>query len=158
MLARRRPSLLGLAFWIGVSYAAALPGMLFMPDGWYRRLEKPWWTPPDAVFGPVWTVLFTLMGVAMYMVSRRDQHPYAPRAYALFFVQLTLNMAWSPLFFGLRRPDLALVDIALLWLTLVAMIRTFHGIRPAAGLSQIPYLLWISFAAALNAAIWWLNR
>lgn len=154
----RRFSPLSLLFWIGVSYAAALPGVFSMPDGWYREIDKPWWTPPDAVFGPVWTVLYTLMGVAAYLVTRRDQHPALPRALTLFFLQLALNAIWSPLFFLLHRPDLALVCIGLLWLTLVSMIRTFARIRRAAGLSQIPYLLWVSFATALNAAIWWLNR
>lgn len=158
MKERRRGSPISLLFWIAVSWAAALPGALFMPDGWYRRLVKPWWTPPDALFGPVWAVLYALMGVGIYMVTRRDQHPDAPRAVVLFFVQLTLNALWSPLFFGLHRPDLALLDMGLLWLTAAAMLGAFREIRPAAGLIQVPYLLWLSFAFALNAAIWWLNR
>ncbi len=155
---RRRGSPLSLLFWIAVSWAAALPGVMYAPDGWYRRLVKPWWTPPDALFGPVWTLLYTLMGVAVYLVLRRDQHPDTPKAVVLFFLQLIFNSLWSPLFFGMHRPDLALVDMGLLWLTVLAMMRTFHGIRPAAGLSQLPYLIWLSFAFALNAALWWLNR
>lgn len=153
-----RFSPLSLVFWVGVSYAAALPGMLFAPDGWYRRIDKPWWTPPDEVFGPVWTVLYGLMGVGMYLVARRDQHPDLGKAIALFCAQLLLNATYSPLFFGMHRPDLALVSTGLLWLTLVSMVRVFFRIRPAAGWLQVPYLLWVTYATALTGAIWWLNR
>lgn len=157
-MSTRRFSPLSLLFWVGVAYAAALPGLMFMPDGWYRRLDKPWWTPPDEVFGPVWTVLYALMGIGAYLVCRRDQHPAFLRALTLFFVQLVLNAAYSPLLFGMHRLDLALVCCGLLWLTLLSMVTVFFRIRPAAGWLQIPYLLWVTYATALTGAIWWLNR
>jgi tryptophan-rich sensory protein len=157
-MSRRPFSPLSLLFWLTVSYAAALPGLLFAPDGWYRRIDKPWWTPPDEVFGPVWMVLYGLMGLGVYLVCRRDQHPDLGKALALFALQLLLNAAYSPLLFGLHRLDLALVCAGLLWLTVVSMVGTFARIRPLAGWLQLPYLLWTTYATALSGAIWWLNR
>lgn len=154
----RRFSLLSLLFWTAIAFTAAIPGMLFPPDGWYRRIVKPDWTPPDWLFGPVWTTLYLLLGISTYLVVRRFQHPDTPRALVLFFVQLMLNAAWTPLFFGAHRPDLALACIGLLWVTLVAVIVNYWRVRPVAGALQLPYLAWISFATALNAAIWQLNR
>lgn len=154
----RRFSPLSLLFWTALSFMAAIPGVMFAPDGWYRRIAKPEWTPPDWLFGPVWTTLYLLLGVSTYLVARRSQHPDTPKALVLFFVQLLLNAAWSPLFFGAHRPDLALVCIGLLWAAIVAMIVVYWRIRPAAGALQLPYLAWVSFATALNAAIWHLNR
>ena len=154
----RRFSPLSLLFWLAVSYSAALPGLLFAPDGWYRRIDKPWWTPPDEVFGPVWMTLYALMGVSAYLVCRRDQHPLFAKALALFGVQLLLNAAYSPLFFGLHRPDFALVCIGLQWMTLVSLIAVLCRARLAAGLLQLPHFAWLSFAFALNLAIWYLNR
>lgn len=154
----RRLSPLSLLFWVGVAYVPALSGWFFQPDRWYRRLAKPDWTPPDSVFGPVWMTIYALLGLSVYLVTRKDKHPLVPRALGLFFLVLLLNAAWTPLFFGLHRPDLALVCIGVQWLALVSMIGTFAKIRPAAAVLQAPHLLWISFAFALNAAIWNLNR
>lgn len=154
----RRLSPLSLLFWVGVAYLPALSGHYFGPDSWYRRLTKPGWNPPDEVFSLVWMALYGLLGLSVYLVARRDRHPALPRALGLFFFQLLLNAAWAPLFFGLHRPDLALVCAGLQWLALVSMIRVFATIRPTAGLLQAPHLIWVSFAFALNAAIWHLNR
>lgn len=154
----RRLSPLSLLFWIGVAYVPALSGYFFGPDRWYHRLHKPDWTPPDSVFGPVWLTLYATMGLSIYMVARKDKHPLVPWAIGLFFLNLLLNAAWSPLFFGLHRPDLSLVCVGVQWFALMSMTRAFFKIRPAAGLLQIPHLLWVSFAFALNAAIWNLNR
>ncbi|WP_272090980.1 TspO/MBR family protein [Nannocystis bainbridge] len=154
----RRFSPLSLLFWIGLAYVPATTGIFFGPDRWYHRLTKPDWTPPDAVFGPVWTALYASMGLSIYLVARKDKHPLVPWAIALFLLNLMLNAAWSPLFFGLHRPDLSLVCIGVQWFALVSMIRAFWRVRPAAGMLQVPHLLWLTFAFALNAAIWHLNR
>jgi tryptophan-rich sensory protein len=153
----RRWSPLSLLFWIGVSYAPALPGAFFGPDRWYRRLTKPSWTPPDEVFSLVWTALCATLGISIYLVTRRD-HPRLPAALGLYFALLLLGTAWTPLFFGLHRPDFALVCVGLQWLTLVSLIGAFARIRPTAALLQLPHLVWVTFAFALNAAIWHLNR
>ena len=125
--------------------------------GWYASLAKPSWTPPNWVFGPVWTALYANMAVAAWLVWRRRPRKRVGWALGLFSLQLILNIAWTPVFFGLQRPGLALVDILLLWLAIGMTVVAFHGIRPLAGWLLIPYLLWVSFAAALNMAIWSLN-
>lgn len=157
MQGRSRFSLVHLLFWLAISYAPGVTGVAFQPDGWYRRIAKPSWTPPDALFAPVWLTLYFLIGLAAYRVARRDA-PATPIALTWFFGQLLLNALWTPLFFGLHRPDLALACIALLWLTIVGTIRSFARVDGPAGALLVPYLLWVSFASALNAAIWWLNR
>lgn len=154
---RPRFSLVSLLFWLAISYAPGITGYYFQPDGWWRRIDKPSWTPPDALFGPVWLTLYFLIGVAVYRVARRDGDA-TPRALTWFFVQLVLNALWTPLFFGLHRPDLALACIGLLWLAIVATIRSFARVDGTSSALLVPYLLWVSFAGALNAAIWWLNR
>lgn len=129
-------------------------------DTWYRTLEKPGFTPPDGVFGPVWTTLYLMMGLALYRVWNRREETEGGlfrQAMAAFFVQLALNALWSILFFGLHSPWLGLIDIGLLWLAIIVTIRLFAAIdRPAAWL-LVPYLLWVSYAAVLNAAIWRMN-
>jgi tryptophan-rich sensory protein len=155
---RPRFSLLHLLFWLGISYAPGLTGVAFQPDGWWRRITKPAWTPPDWLFGPVWMTLYFLIGVAVYRVARRHQHPAVPAALTWFFIQLALGALWTPLFFGLHRPDLALACIVALWLAIVMTLRAFARVTPGSAALLVPYLLWVSFAAALNAAVWWLNR
>lgn len=154
----RRLSPLSLLFWIGVAYVPAVPAYFFGPDRWYRRLAKPDWTPPDAVYGAVWMAIYATLGISVFLVCRRDKHPLLPRALGLFFLVLLLNGSWMPLFFGLHRPDLALVCIGVQWMALASMVRVFAKIRPSAGLLQVPHLLWLTFAFVLNAAIWNLNR
>lgn len=134
------------------TYGAAALGGFFGPDEWYTKLPKPTWTPPGWLFGPVWTFLYTAMAVAAGLVQSRTgwRHP----ALALYAVQLVLNALWSPLFFGLHRPDLALGDIVVLWLAIVATAVAFGRIIPVAGLLFVPYVAWVTFAAVLNAAIW----
>jgi len=129
---------------------------------WYPSLEKPSFNPPNAIFGPVWTLLYILMGVAAYLVSERgDEEASAElirRAESLFAVQLGLNTVWSVLFFGLRSPLAALIELAALWIAIVMTIRSFAKVSRPAALLLAPYLAWTTFAAALNASIWWLNR
>ncbi|MBX9791995.1 MAG: tryptophan-rich sensory protein [Pirellulales bacterium] len=126
-------------------------------DGWYGTIAKPAWTPPNWVFGPVWTVLYLMMGVAAWLVARRGWRA-SRTALAWFVLQLLLNIGWYLVFFGLRSPGWALPEIGILWIAIVATILAFarHS-RPAAAL-LIPYLGWSTFAAALNGAIWLANR
>ena len=126
---------------------------------WYPTLAKPSFNPPAWVFGPVWTVLYLMMGVAAYLVWRIGTGTAGVRlALAVFLLQLVLNGLWSLLFFGLRSPGLALVDIALLWVAIGAAVWLFWRVVPAAGLLLLPYWAWVSFAAVLNGSIWSLNR
>lgn len=137
--------------------AAAAFGSQFTPGEWYNQLEKPPLNPPGWVFGPVWTVLYFLMAVAAGLVWSQAGWSRASGAITLFFGQLILNAAWSPLFFGLQSPDLALVDILLLWGAIVATMIAFFRLQPLAGWMLVPYLAWVTFATYLNFMIWRLN-
>ena len=125
--------------------------------GWYQTLDKPRWTPPDRVFAPVWTILYLMMAVAGYRVWRGAGVNRGQGALALFGVQLALNLLWSILFFGLQRIGLALLDIVLLWAAIAATAVAFWRIDRLAGIFLLPYLVWVTYAVVLNAAIWHLN-
>jgi translocator protein len=126
---------------------------------WYRTLRKPSWNPPDSVFGPVWTALYASMGAALIRIWSLDRRRADVRfAIAVFALQLGLNLAWSLVFFRARRVDLALAEIAALDASVVATIASFRRLDPASAALLLPYLAWISFATALNASIWRLNR
>jgi tryptophan-rich sensory protein len=121
---------------------------------WYPTLTKPSFTPPNWLFGPVWTVLYALMGVAAVLVWwRRSDDASSQTALVLFVVQLVLNGAWSFAFFGARSPGLGLVVIVALWIVLVWTTVRFFRVRAGAGGLLVPYLLWVTYAAALNAGI-----
>jgi benzodiazapine receptor len=122
---------------------------------WYQTIAKPWWTPPDWVFGPTWTVLYIMMAVAAWLVWQTGDRT-AP-ALTLFFVQLALNLGWSVIFFGLRSPGLALIEVVFLWLGVLLTMLAFFGRSTPAGWLFVPYLVWVSFAAVLNFAIWTMN-
>ena len=125
---------------------------------WYASLQKPPFTPPSWLFGPAWTALYVLMGVAAFLVWRRGLAGREVRiALIVFLVQLILNAVWSPVFFGLQSPLSGLVIIAALWIAILLTIVRFWRISTAAGALLIPYIGWVSFATALNAAIWVLN-
>jgi tryptophan-rich sensory protein len=160
MTARRR-NLVALAAFIAVCEGVgALGSWVTRPaiPGWYATLRKPALVPPDWVFGVVWTTLFLVMGVAAFLVWRAGvSHPERTRALCLFAVQLALNALWSVLFFGLRNPGVALVEIVLLWLAIVATMRVAGRVSTLAAWLFVPYLAWVSFAVYLNAAIWHLN-
>lgn len=126
-------------------------------DGWYANLLKPTWNPPNWIFAPAWSALYLLMAVAAWLVWRRAGFGAARRAMGLFVIQLTLNVAWSALFFGLRSPVAALGGIAVLWVAIAATIVAFSRISSAAAWILVPYLAWVTFAGALNLAIWRLN-
>lgn len=120
---------------------------------WYLALPKPSWNPPNAVFGPVWTVLYLVMGISVWLVWRaRDEHDVA-LAIACFAAQLVLNVLWSVAFFGFRSPRGGLVVIVVLWLAIAATIAAFSQISVLGAAILVPYLLWVTFATALNAAI-----
>ncbi|MBI3910133.1 MAG: tryptophan-rich sensory protein [Armatimonadetes bacterium] len=126
-------------------------------ESWYASLRKPAWTPPEAVFGPVWSALYLAMAVAAWLVWRRAGFRGAARPLALFAAQLALNLAWTWIFFGLRRPGAAFGEVALLWAAILATVLTFRRVSSPAAWLLVPYLLWVSYAAALNFAIWRLN-
>ena len=151
-----RPAL-ALVGWLLVCFAAAAMGGLFMPGEWYAALKKPAWNPPAWVFGPVWTALYTMMAVAAWLVWRRDGFKAQRRPLGVFIVQLVLNAAWTPLFFGLHRPDLAFGEILLLWVAIGTTITVFRPVSRAAAWLLAPYLAWVSFAATLNFTLWRLN-
>ena len=125
---------------------------------WYKTLNKPFFTPPNWIFSPVWISLFILMGISLFFVWRRADHPQFKPALISFFVQLILNVLWSVAFFGLRSPLLGLVDIVLLWAAILLMIQHFLKVSRMAGFLLLPYLLWVGFAALLNFYLWILNR
>ena len=144
---------------MGASFAAAAVGGAFTArsvNGWYRTLRKPRWTPPDRVFGPVWSVLYTLIGVSGWLIWRRSGRGGVSRsALPAWWLQLALNVVWSAVFFGCRSIGGGLVVIVALLLSIAAC--AARASRPAAAL-LVPYLAWSSFAAALNWRIWRLNR
>ncbi len=151
--------LVKMAVGVGLCLLAGAIGGLFTSAGvktWYPTLIKPWFTPPSWLFGPVWTVLYVLMGVAVALVWHKSTGINA--ALALFGVQLVLNVLWSLFFFQLRAPALALLDIVLLEVTLIVTTVLFWRIAVPAGALLLPYLLWVGFATVLNASLAWLNR
>ncbi|MFO0849432.1 MAG: TspO/MBR family protein [Gemmataceae bacterium] len=151
-------SYLALAGWVAVSLAAgAIGAVVSGPDVWYEALDKPAWTPPNGLFGPVWTVLYVLMGVAAWLVWERRHTVSVGRPLTLFAAQLGLNAAWSWLFFGFHRPDLAFAEIVVLWAAIAATAAAFGRVWPAAGGLLLPYLGWVTFATALNGSIWLRN-
>ncbi|MCY2930220.1 MAG: tryptophan-rich sensory protein [Planctomycetota bacterium] len=159
-MTRTTRNVLVLAAFLLIVYAVSALGALSTGPavkGWYTTIQKPAWTPPSWLFGPVWITLYTMMAVAAWLVWRRRDNPGRGVALTAFAVQLILNAVWSPLFFGLHRIDLALIDIAGLWLAILLTILLFFRIRPAAGWLLVPYLLWCTYAGALNLALWRLN-
>ena len=126
---------------------------------WYPTLVKPVFNPPNWIFGPVWTLLYAMMGVAGGLIWNHieSDRENVKKAFLFFIIQLGLNALWSYLFFGLHNPLIALIEIILLWLMIFETYTQFKRIDKVAGLLLIPYLLWVSFATVLNASIWWLN-
>jgi translocator protein len=159
--ARRNPAwqalVLGL-FCLACFLAGGLGSLFTMVSlgTWYTALVKPSWNPPSWVFGPVWTVLYAMMAAAGWLVWRRGG-PASWLALRWFAVQLVLNVGWSAVFFGLQMPGLAFVEILALWLTIAATLMTSWRVLRPAGILLVPYLVWVSFAVALNFTIWRLN-
>jgi tryptophan-rich sensory protein len=124
---------------------------------WYAFLNKPSFNPPDYVFGPVWSILYILMGLSLFMVWKSSAGTHRNKALLIFGLQLLLNFAWSFIFFYFRQPGYAFIEIVLLWISILTMILVFYPISKTAALLQVPLLLWVSFASVLNGMIWWLN-
>lgn len=154
-LALKRTHLPSLVLFVLLVCAAGLFGAQFEPDAWYRQLARPSWNPPNEVFGPVWTVLYVAIAVAGWLVWRAAGRMVMPLQFWL--AQLVINGMWSFLFFGLHRPDLALVDIALLLVLIFAFIVTARHRSRVASWLFVPYAAWVGFATALNFTIWRLN-
>lgn len=145
---------LALGGFIIVTFCAPLAGLVSPPGAWYAALHKPAWNPPAWVFGPAWTLLYTLMAVAAWLVWKRIGWK---RPLLIYFVQLALNAAWTPIFFGARELGWALVDIIALWIAILLTMRDFHRVSRPAGWLFAPYLGWVTFAAILNFTLWRLN-
>lgn len=140
---------------VGICLGAGIMGSFFtvsaIPD-WYDTLNKPLFSPPNWIFAPVWTVLYILMGISFYLVWIKRKVP------TVFWIQLILNALWSAIFFGMRNPALALVDIIALWIAIILTIKAFSKINELAAKLLYPYLAWVSFASILNLAIVILNK
>ena len=150
-------SLLVFVAFIALCFLAAALGALFRPGEWYEQLAKPSWRPPNWLFAPVWTLLYLTIAVCGWLIWREVGFAGGALALSTYLVQLLLNASWTPLFFGLHRPDLAFLDIALLWLSILATMAVFYPISTSAAWLLLPYILWVTFAAALNFSIWRLN-
>lgn len=144
----------GLLVFLALVMLVAASGAWVGPDAWYVALRKPWFNPPNWIFGPVWSLLYALMAVAAWRVVGK---PGARAALTLWAIQLACNAAWSPIFFGAHQPGWALADIVVLWCLVGATTVLFWRIDRIAGALLIPYWVWVTFAAALNASIWHLN-
>jgi benzodiazapine receptor len=143
---------------VAACFLAAATGIVFKPGEWYERLRKPLWRPPNWLFAPVWTALYLMIAFAGWLVWRTAGFGGAAVALGLYALQLVLNAAWTPVFFGLHRPDLGFAVIVCLWLAIAATIVAFAPVNGVAALMMTPYLAWVSFASLLNFAVWRLNR
>lgn len=154
--------IIGLVGWIAVSQLAGIIGSVFtftaIPT-WYETLIQPSFRPPNWLFAPVWTTLYLLMGIAAYRVWTHGVKKKKVREALIYFIaQLVFNALWSILFFGLRSPGAALMEIIVLWSLIIATMVRFYRIDRVAGYLFIPYSIWVTFASVLNASIWYLNR
>lgn len=149
---------LGLIGWLALAFVAAAIGAVasIRAAEFYQTLVRPSWAPPGALFGPVWSVLYLMMGIASWLVWR-ERGVNTGRALALYTVQLAMNALWSWLFFAWKQGQWAFIEILILWLLIVATVAAFWRIRRLAGLLLIPYLLWVSFASILAYTVWKLN-
>lgn len=157
----QRKNVFKLIIAIFVSQLAGVIGSIFTVSaiaGWYSELAKPALNPPNWLFGPAWVTLYTLMGIAAFLVWKKGwEQKEVKKGLAVFGLQLLLNAIWSIIFFGWQNPAWALVNIILLWLAIVWTIIVFRRISKPAACLLLPYILWVSFAAYLNYSIWMIN-
>lgn len=147
----------GLIGWLLLSAVIAWFGSQFAADNWYLELNKPGWTPPGWIFGPVWTILYILMAVAAWLIWRNDRKITGKLSLKIYLIKMVCNGLWSYLFFGLHQIGLAFLDIIVLLVLLIWVIILFYKEKKSAGIILIPYLIWVSFASVLNLSIWLLN-
>lgn len=124
---------------------------------WYTTLNKPFFNPPNYLFSPVWTLLYTLMGISLYLILQSPKNEFTIKAITIFCIQLFLNFWWSFLFFKFQLIGIAFIEIIMIWASILTMIIIFGKINKTAAYLQIPYLLWVSFASALNFTYWLIN-
>ncbi len=127
-------------------------------NGWFSTLNKPSFNPPNYLFGPVWTTLYILMGISLYLILQSPRTDSRNTALIIFAFQMVLNFSWSFLFFYFKWPGIAFMEIIVMWIAIIMMILTFYRISNTAAYLQIPYLMWVSFASILNGTIWYLNK
>jgi|ERR1035438_1326689 tryptophan-rich sensory protein len=142
---------LGLGAIAGMFTVRAIPG-------WYASLNKPSFNPPNWIFGPVWTTLYVLMGSSLFLIWKLESSKERDLALFVFLIQLVLNLAWSFVFFYFKMVGFALIEIVVLWITILIMLYLFYKIKPIAAYLNFPYFLWVSFATVLNAGYYFLNR
>jgi len=143
-----------------IAQTAGIVGSIFTAPSiktWYEFLEKPFFSPPNWLFAPAWVLLYTLMGIAAFLVWRKKENPARKETLELYILNLILNAFWSVLFFGLKNPGIAFFEIMTLWIVILIVMMKFFKIEKTAGILFIPYILWVTFAAILNLAVWRLN-
>ena len=148
--------LVSIALPLGVGAIAGMFTAQSVPE-WYAALNRPSFNPPNWIFGPVWTTLYILMGISFFLVWKQDASKERNQAILIFSLQLLLNFAWSFIFFYFHMIGFALVEIILLWVSIVIMLVFFYKVKPVASYINIPYLLWVTFATILNAGYYFLN-
>lgn len=150
-------SVLGAFSALVLTFGAAYIGSRFPVDDWYTGLVKPPWNPPNWLFGPVWSVLYLLMAISVWLVWLKEGLADAFIPLGIFLLQLVLNAAWSWLFFGKHEMGIAFLEILLLWAAILACVILFWELNPVSGILLVPYILWVTFAAVLNYTLWQLN-
>jgi len=152
--------IIALIIFLALCFGAAAIGGLFTAKSvttWYTTINKPAWTPPNWIFGPVWSLLYLMMAISGWLVWKNGGWEQQSFILVLFIVQLVLNVGWSGLFFGLRVPGWAVLELVVLWGMILWYTLASIKVVPWAGILFIPYLLWVTFAGALNFAVWRLN-
>jgi tryptophan-rich sensory protein len=144
----------------GCLAVGSLGSLVTMPSipTWYAFLKKPPLNPPNWIFAPVWTTLYIMMGVAVWLITLLKKSFRRNKALVFFGIQLILNFGWSYIFFGKQLLLFAFLEVILLWLVILITLIKFYRLKPAAGLLLIPYILWVSFATYLTGAVWYLNK
>jgi translocator protein len=149
--------ILSLLLTLGIGVLGAFVTAGESSGDWYTNLNKPWYQPPSWLFSPVWTLLYILMGIAFYYVWKKPLSRERNNAITIFLAQLLMNFLWSFIFFSLHSPGLALIDIVILWITILLTIFSFSKLSKTAAWLLVPYIVWVSFATVLNWDIWRMN-
>lgn len=156
------PDIWRLIISIALCQLAGIIGSIFSTPAiptWYASLNKPLFSPPNWVFGPLWITLFVLMGISLFLVWRKGlEIPYAKSGIMLFNIQLVFNVLWSVVFFGLKSPLGGLIVIIILWILILLTMIEFYKVSELSGALLVPYILWVSFATILNSFLYFLNR